>query len=412
MSIGGRILRFFTGYNGPTRQEGYQLSVPLSYSQSAAAPVNFDTAMSVSAFWASARLLSETVAAMPLRCYKVDGESKELDTSYRLWRLLNFQPNRYQTRTEFIECLMLNLVTTGNSYIAVERNARKEPVALLPLMSAQMDVELLDDGTVTYRYYGDDGTVRVFSQESMWHIKLFGNGLVGLSPLGYARNSLGIAIASGDRASTLAASGGKTNGILMVDRVLTPEQRTTIRRNMQGLVDGGSDQLFVLEAEMKYERTSLSPQDMQLLETRRFQIEDIARFMGVPSVLINDTSGTTAWGSGIQQIMEGFYKLNLRPYLERFESSIKRHLIPRADWDRIDIEFDFDALLRADQKTRSESMRAAVNAGLLTPNEGRAKEGLPPKQGGDDIYLNGTLVPAGRGQANDGDAAQAPAVTE
>jgi len=195
MSIGGRILRFFSGYNGPTTQEGYQQSVPNSYSQASAAPVNFDTAMSVSAFWASARLFSETVAAMPLKCYQVDEQSRQTDTSYRLWRLLNYQPNRYQTRTEFIECLMLNLVTTGNAYMAVERNARKEPVSLMPLMSAQMDVELLDDGTVTYRYYGEDGTIRVFAHESIWHIKLFGNGLVGLSPHGYARNSLGIAIA-------------------------------------------------------------------------------------------------------------------------------------------------------------------------------------------------------------------------
>lgn len=409
MSIGGRILRFFTGYNGPIRQDGYQMSVPLHHSGPAAAAVNFDTAMSVSAFWASARLLSETVAAMPIKCYRAENGGRSQDTNYRLWRLLNYQPNRYQTRTEFFETVMLNLVTTGNSYCALERNARNEVVSIMPLMASQMDVELLDDGTVTYRYYSGDGDVRVFAAESIWHVKLFGNGVVGMSPLAYARNSLGIAIASADRASTLAKSGGKTNGILMVDKLLTPEQRATIRKNMAGLTDGGADKLFVLEADMKFERTSLSPQDMQLLETRRFQIEDVARFMGVPSVLINDTSGTTAWGSGIQQIMEGFYKLNLRPYLERLESSLKRHMMPRSDWDTVDIEFDFDALLRADRKTRAEAARAEVNAGLLTPNEGRSEEGRPPKEGGDDIYLNGSLVPAGRGQDN---GSQTPAASE
>ena len=134
---------------------------------------------------------------------------------------------------------------------------------------------------------------------------------------------------------------------------------------------------------------------MQILDNRKYQVEDIARFMGVPSVLINDTSGTTAWGTGISEINMGFYKLNLRPYLERFESSIKRHLMPMADWDEWDIEFDFDALLRADRATRMEANSKAINSGQLTPNEARHSEGLESLPGGDKIYLNGTMVPAG-----------------
>ena len=396
MSFRQRLWQFVTGYTGPMTQEGYQASIPLASGQNDAAPVTFDAAMSVSAFWACARLLAETISAMPLKCYQVRGNVRQSTGSYDLWRLLNYQPNRYQTRIEFFETLVLNLVTDGNAYMAIERSASGRVISLMPMMSAQMAVELLKDGSVVYQYYGPDGSVRVFAQESIWHIKLFGNGVVGLSPLGHARQSLGIALASGNRASTLAKSGGKTNGILMVDNKLTPEQRKTIRQNMAELTQGSSDQLFILEADMKFERTTLSPQDMQLLETRRFQIEDIARFMGVPSVLINDTSGTTAWGSGIAQITEGFYKLNLRPYPERIEASIKRHLMPSRDWDEFEIEFDFDALLRADMKTRMEAQRAAINAGILTQNEARADEGRPAKNGGDDIYLNGSLVPAGQ----------------
>lgn len=407
MNIWRRTLSWFGGSgDGPTVNSGTQLAVPQS-GQAPAAPVTFDTAMSVSAFWASVRLLAETVAAMPLVCYRNKSGAVEVDTNYRLWRVLNYQPNRYQTRTEFFECLMLNLVATGNAYCAIQRDDAGNVVSLLPLMSAQMTVDLAGGGLI-YQYYGANGDVRVYAEESVWHVKLFGNGIIGLSPLGHARNSLGIAIATGDRASQLAASGGKSNGILMVDKVLTPEQRTAVRRNFQGLTEGRTDQLFVLEADMKFERTSMSPQDMQLLETRRFQIEDIARFMGVPSVLINDLSGTTAWGSGIQQIVEGFYKLNLRPYLERIESSLKRHLMPQKDWEKYDIEFDFDALLRADKSTRYDGYNKAINSGVMAPNEARAAEGLPAKDGGDDIYLNGTLVKAGSG-GNDG--AQTP-ITE
>lgn len=389
------IFRWFGNRNGPTVNQGLQLTQPGTFTRSTAAPVTFDTAMSVSAFWACCRLLSETVAAMPLKCYKIEGDTKREFTEDKLWKLLRYQPNQYQTSVEFFECMMLNLVSSGNAYAAIERNTRGEIIGLLPKMSAQMQPDLLDSGDMVYTYYTANGNTQVYSPKSIWHVKLFGNGLVGMSPMDYARNSLGIAIATGDRASTLAASGGKTNGILMIDKVLTPEQRKAVRNNFKGLTEGKTDELFVLEADMKFERTSLSPQDMQLLETRRFQIEDICRFMGVPSVLVNDTSGTTAWGSGIQQIMEGFYKLNLRPYLERFESSIMRHLVPNKEWGKIEYQFDFDALLRADQKTRAEARRADINAGTLTPNEGRAQEGRPPKEGGDTIYLNGSLVPAG-----------------
>ena len=122
-------------------------------------------------------------------------------------------------------------------------------------------------------------------------------------------------------------------------------------------------------------------------------------FMGVPSVLINDTSGSTTWGSGIEQLIQGFYKLNLRPYLERIEAAIKRHLMPIRDWDSYDIEFDFDSLLRADMAARMEAYQKGVNAGILTPNEPREREGFAPKPGGDRLLINGTMVPVAQVRA-------------
>lgn len=386
-------LRFF-GLGGLNRQEGQQLPVPATYSSPSAAPVNFDTAMAVSAFWASARLLSETVAAMPIKCYETDGKTRNETTNNKLWRLLNYMPNRYQTRTEFIETLMLNLVTWGNAYIGVSRDVRGKIISLNPLMSSQMNVCLQADGSIVYEYRDLNGAIQLLSEHAIWHIKLFGNGVIGLSPLAYARQSLGVAIATEDRISALAKSGGKQSGILTIDKVLTPEQRKAVRDNFADLTNGPGDKLFVLEAGMGFESTSLSPADMEMLQNRRFQVEDIARFMGVPSVLINDTSGSTVWGSGVQQIVDGFYKLNLRPYLERIESSIKRHLMMTKEWDSVDIEFDFDALLRADQNQRYDANQKAINSGQLTPNEARMMEGRESMEGGDNIYLNGTLVPA------------------
>lgn len=359
-------------------------------------PVDFDAAMSISAFWACARLLTEVVAAMPLKCYEIDPETniKVPKTEYDLFTLLRYKPNARMTTTEFLEFLMLSLVTHGNFYAAVQRTARGQILDITPLVASQMNVRL-QDGILYYEYTESDSSTKVFAEKSIWHLRLFGNGVVGLSPLQYAARAVGIAVAADDRIDKLAASGGKATGILTIDSALTDKQRAAVKENFKNMETGDADELFVLEAGFKYQQTSISPSDMQLIENRRFQVEDIARFMGVPSVLINDTSASTTWGSGIEQIMQGFYKLNLRPYLERIESSIVRHLMPREDWGKVVIEFDFDSLLRADKSTRLEGQSKAVNSGLLTPNEGRAEEGKAPLKGGGVLYLNSTLVPAG-----------------
>lgn len=388
-----RIFNWF-GTRGPRQSTGLQSGEAV---QTGTTAVTFETAMTVSAFWACVRLLAETIASMPLRCYKLDKEGgRTVTQNYKVWRLLKFMPNRYQTSVEFFESVVVQLAATGNFYGAIEWDVTDEyPVSIIPLMSAQMQPELLADGSLAYVYYDAAGSTRVYSDRSIWHVKLFGNGLVGLSPLSHAARSIGVAYNSDRRTDKLANSGGKTNGILMVDGKLTPDQRAAIRRNFAELTEGSSDQLFVLEANMKYERTSLSPQDMQLLETRRFQVEDIARFMGVPSVLINDTSGTTAWGSGIHQIITGFFKLGIYPYLNRIQTSATRHLMPVKDWEKFELEFDFDSLLQADFATRMDSYNKGINGGIMAPNEARRRERLPPKDGGDTIYLNGTLVSAG-----------------
>jgi HK97 family phage portal protein len=388
------IRAYLSSFGGLSRIRGIQRGENASGNSLIAAPVTFDSALTVSAWWAGCRLLTETVSGLPILMYKRNLNVRIPDESHPLFYVLSVKPNRYQTKVEFIETLMLNLVTSGNAYAAIERVGNRI-VSLLPLNSSQIITELLEDGTVIHKYYSGEN-VKVYSQDSMWHIKLFGSGLVGLSPLSYAVQSLGIALASENRLTSIYKNGGKPTGILMIDKVLTKDQRDAVRANMADLAEGNSDNLFVLEAGMKYEAVSMTPQDIELLASRRFQLEDVARFLGVPSVLINDTSGSTTWGSGVEQIIEGFYKLNLSPYLNRIEESARVNLLSPSDSMKYGIEFNFDALLRMNQTLRFDGYNKGINGGVLTPNEARALEGWSPKEGGDTLMVNSTMMPIGQ----------------
>lgn len=382
----------FGSPGAPARDAGIQSGQPGGYSTTPAAEVTFDSAMQISSVWAAVRLISETIGSMPFNIYKVGPDGREIAYDHPLHRVLTRRPNQYQTDVEFWESMALNLAISGNAYAIIQRLG-DEIVGLLPVSSSQIETSLLADGTVIHAYT-TGANVKVYSSESMWHVKLFGNGIVGLSPLSYARNSIGIAIAADNRVSKVYSNGAKPSGVLTIDKTLNPDQRAQVRTSFAGLEAGNDDRLFVLEAGMQYQQISMTPQDIELLDSRRFQIEDIGRFFGVPSILLNQTFGQSSLGSNVSEILSAFYKLNMRPYLEKFEASVPRWLMNLDDAARYECEFDFDvALLRADMKTRMQSNREAINSAQLTPNEARVDEGRPKLPGGDQLLIQGAMIP-------------------
>lgn len=393
--------------DGTRREMGIQFTTPLGFNNPAALPVTEDTATQVSAVWACVRLLSETVASLPINVYKRTPNGREFAGDHWFYRLMK-SPNQYQTRVEFMESMMLNLTLQGNCYALVSRRG-KQVTNVLPIMSAQVQVRLNEDGTVQY-FYVHNGEFEILDAKKVLHVKLFGNGIVGKSPMAFARNTLGVAQAAELAVTNIYNNGGKRSGVLKVDKILTPEQRDMIKANFANMNSDNSDRLRVLEAGMDFEAISMSPADIELLASRKFQIEEICRWFGVPSVLVNDTSGSTTWGSGIQQIVEGFYKLNLRPYLERFEASFSRALLGD-EANEYEIEFDFDALLRSDMKTRLDSYKSAIQGSILTPNEARNMEGYSSLPGGDSLLAQVNMSPIENlGQVVTGGQTNAPQV--
>lgn len=372
---------------GLRRIVGIQYAEPTAYTESSATPVTFDSAMQLSAVWACVKLISETIASLPLTIYKVDENGRKIAKNHPLSLLFNGKVNIYQTKVEFFETVLLNLLTSGNAYCYVQKVGDRI-VGLLPLMSADMEVTLLNNGSLVYEYTTGEG-VTVYAPESIWHLKLMGNGVIGLSPLAYQRNTLGIAQAAENAVTKIYRNGAKPSGVLTIDKFLTDEQRDLVRQKFYSLSSSQEDRLMVLEGGMKFDSISLSPQDIELLASRQFQISEICRWYGVPSVMVNDTSSTTVWGSGIEQIVSGFYKLTLRPLMEKIEASILINLMAPSDTSKYEVEFDFNALTRSDLKTRYDSYRIGIYGGFLKPNEARRMEGMEDADGGDALYMQG-----------------------
>lgn len=408
--------RSFISGGAGKRTPGLQSGDSAGHSGPAASRVTDSTALTLSAFWACTRLLSESVASMPLNIYKVlpDG-SRELLPMHPLSLLFNGKVNRYQGRFEFVETLMLMLCTRGNFYGRRIIGTGNTLVGIVPLMSSQMQVKLQDDGDLSYEY-NDGRTTTKYSSSEIWHVRLMGNGIIGMSPISYGRNTIGTGLAAEQAVSKLYGRGGKPAAALTVPHKLTEPQREQIKKVFNSMVSGDEDTLFLLEADMKYEQISLTPKDAELIATRSFQVKDVCRLMNVPSVLVNDTDSSTAWGSGIDSIISGFYKFGLRPYLERIENSILVNLLPPEQRVNIVAEFDFDALLRADYITRLKALKEGITAAIYTPNEARKKENLKPQVGGDKLYLQAQMVPidilstgaAIKGQQNETPTPQRP----
>lgn len=356
-----------------------------------AAPASPDGAMQLSTVWACVWLLANVIASLPLFVYTNAAGKRDLARNTLLYGLLHDSPNSRMTPVEFWVALLLNLLLRGNAYARIERGTNGEAAALWPMSADQIEVHVLPDGSVVYRY-AIGGNVAVLAADNVLHIKDIGNGTIGLDRLDHMRATTSEAANSQTAASTLFANGGKPAGILMIDRVLKPEQREAIRKNFGQMAEGSTSRLVVLEAEMKYQQVNLTPEDQQLIETRRFSVEELCRWFGVPPVLVGH-SNVTAWGSGIEQLIDGFYKFTVRPALVRIEQAVTKRVLTPAQRARYTVEFSFDALLRASLKDRMDIYAKGAQNGIVTRNECRQLENLPPIDGGDQLTAQTNLAP-------------------
>jgi HK97 family phage portal protein len=406
MTLFGRLRNWFGSIGATTQSRGIQDTRPLINVHSDTRDVGIDGALQISAVWASIELLADNVASLPLFVYSQLNGNRELARDTQLWRLLHDRPNPRHTAMEFWQFMVMNFCLRGNAYARLDRNSNGEVIAMYPLATDQMEVQVLKDGTLVYGYYLD-GVVVVYSAESILHLRDKGNGIIGMSRLDYMKSTLGVAINAQNSINKLYLNDNKRPIAVTYDKFFTPQQRADFRSQFKSLVEAGDDYLILLEGGMKGEPLGLSPADVQLLETRKFSVEDIARWFGIPSILINDLSNRVPYGNN-NDLVEFFYKFKLRPMLVNFEQALRVRVMTAAQRSTMTVEFELSGLLRSSLKDRVEIYAKQVQNGLKTRNEIRQYENDPPVQGGDDLTAQVNLAPLSmlgetKGNQNDND---------
>ena len=361
------------------------------------------SAMQMTAVYSCVRILSEAVAGLPLHLYKyTDSGGKAMALDHPLYHLLHDEPNPEMSSFVFRETLMTHLLLWGNAYAQIIRNGKNEIVALYPLMPNKMSVDRDENGRLYYTYYrGSDEAIKdkefavTLQPSDVLHIPGLGfDGLVGYSPIAMAKNAIGMAIACEEYGAKFFANGAAPGGVLEHPGTIKDPQR--VRESWQFTFggSGNANKIAVLEEGMKYTPIGISPEQAQFLETRKFQINEIARIFRVPPHMVGDLEKSSF--SNIEQQSLEFVKYTLDPWVIRWEQSIQRSLLSADEKSKYFVKFNLEGLLRGDYQSRMNGYAIGRQNGWMSANDIRELENLdriPAEDGGDLYLINGNMLP-------------------
>ena len=399
-----KILDFFRGLfksrDKPT--DSYHFSfAPFLFGKSISGKtVNEFSAMQNSAVYACVRILSESIAALPLHVYEYKNGGKERVPNHPLYYLLHDAPNDEMTSFQFRECSMAHLLLWGNSYAQILRDGLGNITGLYPLRPDRTSVERDDNGEIVYRYTPTTGenqhmkkpTQITLSRRDVLHIPALGfDGLIGYSPIAMARNAIGVAIACEEFGAKFFENGAKPSGVLKVPHVLKDPQK--LSDSWQSAYGGeNAGRIAVLEEGVDYQQISIPPNDAQFLDTRKFQLNEIARIFRVPPHMLADLERATF--SNITQASLEFVMYTLTPWIVRWEQALNKALFKPSERGKFFTKFAVEGLLRGDYETRVRGYQLALQSGWMNVNEVRELEDMnkiPDEEGGNIYMINGNM---------------------
>ena len=358
--------------------------------------------MQLTAVYACVRILAEAIAGLPLHLYRRGKNgSKDKAADHPLYSLLHDEPNPEMTSFVFRETMMTHLLLYGNCYSQIIRDGRGQVTALYPLMPNQMSVDRDERGQLYYTYLRSNeeaatmsGSTVYLMPEDVLHVPGLGfDGLVGYSPIAMARNSIGMALACEEYGAKFFANGASPSGVL--EHPGTIKDISRLRESWNSVYGGSKNagKVAILEEGMHYAPISISPNEAQFLETRKFQVDEIARIFHVPPHMIGDLERSTF--SNIEQQSLEFVKYTLNPWVCRWEQALTRALLSPREKREYFIKFNVDGLLRGDYQSRMNGYAVGRQNGWMSANDIRELENLdriPAEQGGDLYLVNGNMI--------------------
>ena len=355
--------------------------------------VNERTAMQTTAVYSCVRILAETIASLPLHTFKHTESGKEKATEHSIYHLLADEPNPEMTSFVFRETLMGHLLLWGNAYAQIIRDGRGKVIALYPLMPDRMTVDRADSGEIYY-IYNKEGKQYYLRNYEVLHIPGLGfDGLIGYSPIAMAKNAIGMAIATEEYGASFFANGANPGGVLEHPGVVKDPAR--VRESWNSVYQGtkNANRVAVLEEGMKFQSIGIPPEQAQFLQTRKFQLNEIARIFRIPPHMIGDLDKSSF--SNIEQQSLEFVMYTLDPWLVRWEQAIKRALFSESEKKEYFVKFNVDGLLRGDYQGRMNGYAVGRQNGWLSANDIRELENLnriPEELGGDLYLVNGNMT--------------------
>ena len=355
--------------------------------------VTDDRMLTLSAVWACARLISETIATLPLSMYEKTSSGKRLAPQHPLHFIIHDQPNPDSTASVHWEATVAAMMLRGNGR-AEKLMVGSRVVGLRFLMPSRLSITCKSNGRREYRYTEIDGRQREIPAERIFNIPGFSlDGKEGVSVVRYSANVMGAALSAESAANSTFKNGLHPTTVWKFPQVLRKEQRDDARtaiKAISGAVNAGNP--AILEAGMDVDTIGINPNDAQLLESRAFSVEEVCRWFRVPPFMVGHSEKSTSWGTGIEQQMIGFLTFTLGPWLKRIEQAISKDLLTPADRSRFYPRFNVEGLLRSDSAARASFYSAMVNNGIYTRDEVRELEDREPMGGNANVLTVQTAL--------------------
>lgn len=339
-----------------------------------------DSAMRIGAALRGVSIIAGAVAGLPFKAYRRSDHAEFYGST------LSSDKGPY-TNFELWETAVAHMVSRGCAALFKIRDGRGTITGLFPIHPGRVGVQVEPNpvgGAAFDLVFTIDGKGPFTRYEILYIPALSLDGITGLGPIGYARETFNLAIANERSAAKLFGQGMLQRGFLTTDQQIDEEDAERLKsrwRAKMGGIDNAHD-VAIMDNGAKFNALTLDPADAQFLESRKFQVTEIARVLGIPGWMLNDQEKSTSWGTGMEQQFSTFVKLTLKPYLQRIEQRVTRELLPRTAY----AEFNVEGLLRGDSKARAAFYNAGITGGWLVPNEVRERENLQPVAWGDEPY--------------------------